>query len=270
MRHLLLLFVFAVTCASAQQSSGEARPIADNSFFIEEAFNQEEGVVQHLSGLMLTSSPNKEISYTFTQEWPLDGQLHQLSYTLPLMIATPDHHSGLGDVLVHYRYQLAGADRWAAIAPRLSVLLPTGSVQRGLGAGVVGFQVNIPASKYLSNSLVAHANLGITYHPYMKEELVPGVQTSLTSTSVNAGASLIWLASANLNLMLEYTSDFSAHRFTDGSVQRSTESILSPGIRFALNLPGLQIVPGIGVPVFITRESSRTGLFFYLSFEHPF
>jgi len=33
---------------------------------------------------------------------------------------------------------------------------------------------------------------------------------------------------------------------------------------------GLQIVPGIGVPIGIGPSSGEKGIFLYLSFEHPF
>ncbi len=44
---------------------------------------------------------------------------------------------------------------------------------------------------------------------------------------------------------------------------------LSPGVRWAHNLKsGLQIVPGIAVPIGIGPSSSDTGVLLYLSFEH--
>ena len=53
-------------------------PIKDNSFLIEEAYNQEEGVVQHISNWMRDRATNDWI-YTFTQEWPIGSQTHQFS-----------------------------------------------------------------------------------------------------------------------------------------------------------------------------------------------
>ena len=52
-----------------------------------------------------------------------------------------------------------------------------------------------------------------------------------------------------------------------------TESVdalyLSPGLRWAHNLKsGLQIVPGIAVPVGVGPSSGDTGVLLYLSFEH--
>ena len=51
--------------------------------------------------------------------------------------------------------------------------------------------------------------------------------------------------------------------------QSSDALYLSPGLRWAHNLKsGLQIVPGIAVPVGIGPSSGDTGLLLYLSFEH--
>ena len=59
--------------------------IQDNSFLIEEAYNQEAGVVQHISAF--SRAEGGAWLYTFTQEWPLGGIDHQR----PLLAAlTPD------------------------------------------------------------------------------------------------------------------------------------------------------------------------------------
>src|SRR5207244_427984 len=121
---LLVVAVLAVG-PSGRPAVAQSRPISDNSFLIEEAYNQEPGVVQHISAWQLFRGADSW-AYSFTQEWPLFGRTHQLSYTLPIQrthngsaIAT-----GLGDVAVNYRFQLAAAER-LSVAPRLSLLLPT-------------------------------------------------------------------------------------------------------------------------------------------------
>jgi hypothetical protein len=47
-------------------------------------------------------------------------------------------------------------------------------------------------------------------------------------------------------------------------------ALISPGARYAFNLPNAQLVVGVAVPIGLTSESPDYGLFFYLSFEHPF
>lgn len=190
-------------------------PIQDNSFLMEEAYNQEPGVVQHISTL-LRPRGGGTWSYSFTQEWPALGQRHQLSYTVPI-----EH--GVGDVAVNYRHQLigiGGAGR-VALAPRVSALVPT---QSGRSTAL---QMNVPLSLELTRHAVTHWNGGATL---MRSD----------GPVYNAGASAIWLVRPLVNLMLEVTWTGTAG---------SGETIVSPGVRWAHNLGRLQIVPGIAFPI---------------------
>src|SRR5438874_11446028 len=165
--YLSVLLAVASTPTGAQ---GQAAPpsISDNSFLVEEAYNQEPGVVQHISTLQLFRGADAW-AYTFTQEWPLFGRTHQLSFTLPIQrthngasVAT-----GLGDVAVNYRFQLAAAER-LSVAPRFSLLLPTGRAKSDLGAGARGIQVNLPASVVVARQVVTPWNAGRTLTPSAK------------------------------------------------------------------------------------------------------
>jgi len=52
--------------------------------------------------------------------------------------------------------------------------------------------------------------------------------------------------------------------------QRSKSLLISPGVRWAYNFKsGLQIVPGVAVPLGVGPSSGERGLILYLSFEHP-
>ena len=69
------------------QEDVEEVHISDNSFLIEEAFNQEQGVVQHIfNGFYAVDRQpgpdDQNVALSFTQEWPVPSQTHQLSYTL--------------------------------------------------------------------------------------------------------------------------------------------------------------------------------------------
>src|SRR3970040_1411458 len=55
----------------------EQPTIEDNSYLIEEAYNQEEGVVQHISNGLYFRKPQRDFVYSFTQEWPLFVLEHQ-------------------------------------------------------------------------------------------------------------------------------------------------------------------------------------------------
>ena len=68
-----------------------AKGIQDNSFFIEEAYNQEPGVVQHIFNLAIDfTNGSREIAPSFTQEWPVFSQTHQFSYTIPYLFTEDD------------------------------------------------------------------------------------------------------------------------------------------------------------------------------------
>ena len=79
---------------------------------MEEAYNQEAGVVQHIfSGLYswdnFSGTGGRRIDFSFTQEWPAYGQAHQVSYTVPYAFVRENGNwrDGIGDVMLHYRYQ---------------------------------------------------------------------------------------------------------------------------------------------------------------------
>lgn len=233
-----------VTNAYAQTAPVASAPvkweILDNSFLVEEAFNQETGIVQTI--FTWTRGRDRTWGASFTQEWPVPGMAHQLSYTLPF--AGTGSASGVGDVMMNYRYQWreGGAGR-PAISPRLSVILPTGSERDGLGAGTAGLQINLPVSQQFGNIYV-HANAGFTWQGDDRTPFVAG--------------SGIWRVAPMLNLMLEAVVEFD-DAFT-----------VAPGLRHGFNLGPHQLVLGVAAP--ITRASGRStaSLFTYLSYELPF
>jgi hypothetical protein len=261
-----LLFVLpagAQLPAPTPPKSEPAPPISDNSFLVEEAYNQEEGVVQHIATDRLDRDGNWVA--TFTQEWPAPSQRDQLSYTLQLQSA--DGGAGFGDLAINYRRQVLGegaAPVW--FSPRLSVILPTGSAKKGTGAGGPGLQVNLPLSVQLNPRFVTHWNLGGTLTHARNEAAVTS-----TTRSVFAAASVIWLVAPTFNVMLESVWDRSESLNDLGVREPETNFVLLPGIRAAINLPsGMQIVPGIGVPLGVGPSNGERGVFLYLSVEHSF
>ena len=242
-------------------------PIEDNSFLIEEAYNQEAGVVQHIS-TFARQRGTRAWAYNFTQEWPLFTQRHQLSYTLPFVSAGRGTGSGIGDIALNYRYQLADGTRsGVAVAPRLSLLLATGDEHRGRGAGATGFQVNLPVSVVHSPLFVTHWNAGATFTPSARN----AIGDEATTRGYNLGGSIIWLARSALNAMLEVV--WARNEEVSGPSERAPYRVfyVSPGVRGAINFrSGLQIVPGIAVPIGVGPSRGDRQIFFYLSFEHPF
>ena len=268
---LSIAFNLAAVTAFGQTAGISPEPgIQDNSFLIEEAYNQERGVVQHISTFSRMWN-SKDWSYSFTQEWPAPGNWrHQLSYTLVGMHSggSAGSGAGLGDTVLNYRYQLFGSgDSRVAFSPRLSVLLPTGNSGLGRGYGAAGVQVNLPASVVLHPRLVSHWNAGATFVPHARN----AGHERASSAGYSFGQSLIFIAHARFNPMLET----SVSRFQSvtgpGQTSWSTLAYLSPGFRCAFNLKsGMQIVPGAAMPIGIGPSVGGRGIFLYLSFEHPF
>lgn len=260
-----LALMLAVGPLAAQETE-PPEPIADNSFLIEEAYNQEAGVVQHI-GTFARPNGGGAWASTFTQEWPFRGMKRQLSYTIPLQQATGSG-VGLGDIALNFRYQVVG-DGGAGlhIAPRATLLVPTGDERRGRGAGGVGFQANLPISIRPVSRLALHANAGLTYTPRSTSALGQSGRT----LDVNLGGSAIWLLRPTFNLMIEMLWVSTEEVIGPGTRARTDGLVLNPGVRWAHNVDGgLQIVPGLAYTVGVAGTNGEDGLFLYLSFEHPF
>lgn len=265
---LMMLILSSNTDALKAQDFPEA--IEDNSFLIEEAYNQEPRVVQHITNTMYTMSPDHDFLFSFTQEWPVTTETHQLSYTFSYLSLTSNRYNGIGDLIINYRYQLLTKASWAALAPRLSLTLPTGDSNRGLGSGVFGLQVDLPASKRLTDRLVAHVNGGATVLPSVKGMTGAGVEVKQTLVSYSGGASVIWLAGRYDNFFVEALYNIQSSISGSGAVERNSAVVLNPAYRRAIEVGDLEVVPGLGIPFTFSNSSTTIGLFFYLSFEHPY
>jgi Putative MetA-pathway of phenol degradation len=260
----LMMFVLLSGAATAAE---EPPPIQDNSFLLEEAYNQEEGVVQHINAFQRMRDGKWTAS--FTQEWPVPRQAHQFSYTIPYQRVDSDFgdRSGIGDIALNYRYQLADSgDTKFACTPRMSLLLPTGDDEHYLGAGGLGVQLNVAASVVLSKGLVAHTNVGGTYSDSATNER--GDEASIGA--LNAGQSFIWQMTPVFNVMLETIWLREETVVGTDRTERKDSFFASPGIRWAHNLStGLQIVPGIAFPLGLGSSRHERSVLLYLSFEHP-
>lgn len=243
----------------------EVKRIEDNSFLIEEAYNQEHGVVQHIQSFTRLWE-SKEWTYSFTQEWPVNlDPKHQLSYTLT-GVGASGAGGGIGDTALNYRYQLVRTER-LAFSPRVSLLAPTGDSRKGRGAGGAGIQFNLPFSALLHPKLVSHWNVGGTLIPNAKNPA--GDKAAVHG--YNFGQSFIYLAHPQFNLMVETVFNSTEEVLAPRVTQRENSAFVSPGFRWAHNFAsGLQIVPGVAVPVGVGRSSGEVGVIFYLSLEHPF
>jgi Putative MetA-pathway of phenol degradation len=261
--------------------AADKRPIdviEDNSFLIEEAYNQEPGVVQHIFNAAYTTTRGRHgWGFSFTQEWPVFSLEHQLSYTIPSshLIDGTDRVYGIGDILINYRYQaLEEGEVKPAFAPRLSLILPTGDRDRGTGNGVVGYQWSLPFSKKLASRFAMHADFGLTYLPHVQPRLdgsTGPLSPKSSLVSYNVGSSAIFAILPRLHFMLEWVGNFDQSINDDGKRERSFRSTISPGFRAAIvNEEKLQIVAGVAAPIGLNHRTDNIGTFLYFSVEHDF
>jgi hypothetical protein len=253
--YLVLLSVLIPILASADA-------IEDNSFFIEEAYNQEPGVVQFINTYQY-SEVSKEWMYSLTNEFPFKDETNQLSYTLPFSKKGTD--SGLGDIGLNYRYQLVKKPG-LAMAPRFSIVLPTGDSKKNLGAGAVGLQFNHSVSIKVDEKWMNHWNLGFAYTPHAKNSA--GDEASLFN--FNFGMSTIYLFTEKTNFLVEFVVNGNETVTGPSAKERSTSYLVVPGVRTAFQagenteiVPGLAAILGIGP----SAETHERGLFVYFSIE---
>jgi hypothetical protein len=230
-------------------------PIADNSFLVEEAFNQEARIFQNIFGF---TRQDGDWNMTFTQEWPAPAMRHQLSYTLSAESAAS--RAGFGDVYLNYRFQaLEEGPGRPAFSPRVSLIVPTGRQSAGAGEG--GMQVNLPFSKQRGDYYL-HGNAGFTWLPR-------GERADLLSPAL--AGSVIYRLRPMLNLMLESVLEFEASDTPLGTVQRTRSFTLSPGVRGGWNVAkDTQVIVGAAMPITRVGGASSVGVFGYFSYELPF
>ena len=260
-RSLLLTLMIAPAFENFAQES-PATGIQDNSFLIEEAYNQEAGVVQHIFTALHgvhEATDERAWDLSFTQEWPLFSQRHQISYTASysFLETADDSANGVGDVLLNYRFQaLFETERTPAFAPRISMILPSGDEDEGLGNDTVGAQINLPVSKVIGHRWTLHANAGATFLPDVNGHDL---------ASYNLGGSAVYAVTPDLNLMLECVGNFDEELDDSGGVARSSSIVMSPGLRYAFNHPNdAQTVIGVAAPIGLTSDAPDYGVFLYV------
>src|SRR6478609_7065802 len=89
MKNFILVFIICAATGFACAQEADTIPkkgsylyygqpsIEDNSMFIEEAFNQEAGVIQHINNFVFNGG---NFAYNYTQEIPLADVKHQFSF----------------------------------------------------------------------------------------------------------------------------------------------------------------------------------------------
>jgi hypothetical protein len=266
----------------AAEEEGPAH-IRDNAFLVEEAFNQDAGVVQNIFNWTNTfdripGGRTRDFLFAHTMELPLGLQTHQFSFTSQFLGAfeKPDggpamNQGGVGDTFLNYRYQLLADDDFLWIAPRFSLIIPTGDERFGLGTGELGYQFNLPISRYGEN-FDFHFNAGVTYVPDVSAPLAAG-GTSLGQNlcGYNLGGSAFWKPQTYLHFFVETLALWNDEIDEIGSRDHTTQVLINPGVRYAvIQLDEIEWVLGVSVPIGLTRESPDIGVFAYMSIEHVF
>ena len=270
---MLLLAVVTDTVAqpaATPPTASEPFAIADNSFLVEEAFNQEARVFQNIVGALFDEGG--AFALTFTQEWPAPSIKHQLSYTATLV--NIDDETGPGDVLLNYRYQLfeEGPGR-PAVSPRVSLIVPVGDENRGLGQGGWGLQFNLPVSKQVGDFYL-HGNAGVSWWPSLSTDRFPRLDAQppddVGIASPFVGGSVIYRVRPMFNLMLESVVDWGEDIVAASRTARDTSVTLSPGARGGWNIGDKQVIVGLALPITRYQGDTFTAVFGYFSYELPF
>ena len=247
----IVLLLVTLSTARAQETG-----IRDNSFLIEEGYNQEHGVVQHILTNQAVWYAQTEVdptsNFDFTQEWPMVGERVQWSYTLRL--AVPFEAAAM-----HFRYQwMNERDHALSMAPRLSFLLAY-ETDRPL-ENMLGYQVNVPISKEFDRKRMGHANIGATFTPPLTGQVSLDNHESWT---YHAGGSIIYALRMNVHVMTEFLSYIHS--------DRQPTYIINPGVRYAVNPSrDAQWVFGTGLPLQFGNRIESYGMFLYMSLEHDF
>ena len=259
-RILAIVVVFAGLPAAgfAQQKKFE---ITDNSFFVEEAFNQDRGIFQNI--FSWTRNGSGDWNASFTQEWPAPGVTHQFSYTIPFVGgATPTHFGG---VMLNYRLQvIAEGQRRPAFSPRFSVILPTGlDIDASDRPGV---QFNLPFSKQFGDFYV-HVNAGATW----LQGVTAGAASKTNLTSPVYAGSVIWHTRPYLNLMLESMLTMQDTVIDEENTSAQRIGMIAPGLRGGWTIGDRQVILGAAVPFTLQEGQPRSAaVLLYFSYELPF
>jgi hypothetical protein len=259
-----LRFIIFITLLFTSQAFAR---IEDNSFLLEEAFNQEWGVYQFIQKYQ-TSKVAKGYEYSFENEIPISDKTHQFSYGFARLREDANSESAISDTTLNYRWQPLNKDGFL-LAERFGLIVPTGRVNKGGGNGVYGVEFMQAATLTVRDNVMNHWNMGFSVLPNAKSK---GIDKRRTLTSFTAGSSLVWLCQDNLNFLLEGLLQSSQSTNPDGSKTPETTFTINPGVRFALDFDYLdtQVVPGISFPTELLNGPTEHGVLVYLSIEPKF
>jgi hypothetical protein len=240
----------ALTVAGAEAAdppAGAPPPgfLLSNAILVETAYHQE---ADELESTLAFSTDRRRRGLTFSQEWPLGSERHQLSIEVP---AATQASTAWGDLQVaavglSYGYLLRRAETSRVIAsPTVGLALAAGFEDDEPATGV---EVALPVSAMLSDHFATTTRLGV--------EVGLGGAHGEEETPVvfEVGQSLVWMARPTLNVVLDVTWE----REEEG---HAAEVVVCPGVRWAHRLRGgVVVVPAVGA-----YHSSHRGMGVILS-----
>lgn len=143
-----LIFLVITASAFGQEVSIETEPrkgsylyygqpaFEDNSFLLDEAINQERGVMQFVSNIYFDNSRGGNFLYSFTHQIPIASRRHEVDYTLFYYYQNTSEQKGggFGDMNVTYHFMAMGKEEWIMFVPSFTLIIPTGKTGFDRGA----------------------------------------------------------------------------------------------------------------------------------------
>ena len=246
-------------------SSFTALAVVDNSFLLEEAYQQPSGTYQFIQTYQTAFKKGSGYDYGFALEAPITDLVHQFSFSGTRSRSEDVSHGSMSDITINYRYQPYNRDG-KLVTERFGLILPTGRVDQGSGRGVLGFEFMQAATIIFSERWANHWNLGVSLFPRAK---FSDTQKRTTLTEVKAGTSWVYFLQDDINLMMELFLETEQTLNEDNEQETEMSVTLSPGIRFgkSYDWKEMEVVPGFGFPVQFAESNTDVGMILYLSFE---
>lgn len=268
-----------------ENGNGDKPPehLRDHGFLVEEATNQEKGVVQHIFNWInlwdnLPGGKTREFTWAYIMELPLGSQKHQFSFITQFQTVFEKADNGpavqvgdIGDTFLNYRYQLLANDDFLWCSPRFSLILPTGDERLGIGTGELGYQFNLPVSRY-GDKFDFHFNAGYTFIPDVTQPLPNGRSSPARDLNgYNLGASVFWKPTYDLNFFVEALWLWNEEIDDIGFANGLHQVFVNPGFRYRITRrEDVEWVVGLAAPIGLTNDTPDIGLFAYMSVEHNF
>lgn len=230
------LFLALMICTAGMPSFAQLS-LPNNSFLLEEGWRADSAVNQHA-----IAYGDRQWSYTWTQEFAAPERSHRFAWSASVQ-ASDSGPAEPGDLSLDYVWQWRGtdADR-VAVAPRLSFVTP---LQRGEGRSAV-VVTSLPLSMRHGARAATHWNVRAAW------------TTGTEAIEIAIAAGVVRLVGEGMAAVVE-----TEFRPLDGEVT------ISGGARWnAARFTGAGLVPGIAVPMTISKDDRSVSVLFHVMFEH--